>query len=135
MEGHPMTSTPPGFQSKDDVLARRKPNRERVETIKREMLLDIGLNELRERTGVTQAAIAERMETSRPNIGRIEGETDIRLSTLQRYVGALGGSLRIEAVLPDGEHVPLLSGPTKAEMDALAGDAPRPRPSRAFPAR
>jgi transcriptional regulator len=101
-------TTPPGFRSKDDVLAKRAPNRERVDKIKREMLLEIGLHELRERTGVTQTAIAERMETSRPNVARIENEADIRVSTLQRYVDAAGATLRIEAVLPDGEHVPLV---------------------------
>jgi DNA-binding Xre family transcriptional regulator len=103
-----MTKTPKGFVSKDELLKRRAPDRERVDAIKRTMALEVGLSELRERTGITQTAIAERMATSRPNVSRIEGEDDIRLSTLQRYVGALGGALVIEAVLPSGEHVPLL---------------------------
>jgi hypothetical protein len=55
------------------------------------------------------------METSRPNVSRIEGELDIRVSTLQRYVDAVGGNLIIQAVLPDGDHVSLLGG------DAVAG--------------
>lgn len=108
-------TTPPGFQTKDEVLSRRPANRDRVEAAKREMLLEIGLHELRDRTGVTQSVIAERMETSRPNVSRIESELDIRVSTLQRYVDAVGGNLIIQAVLPDGDHVSLLGG------DAVAG--------------
>lgn len=108
-------TTPKGLVSKADVERRRPPNRERVETIKREMVLDLGLHELREKTGVTHGEIAERMATSRPNIYRIEGESDLRLSTLDRYVNALGGNLRVEAVLPSGEHVTLLGDESKAD--------------------
>lgn len=80
-------------------------------------LLEIGLHELRERTGVTQTAIAERMETSRPNVHRIEHEDDIRLSTLERYVRAAGGVLHIEAVMPDGESIALLGSAVEAAGD------------------
>ena len=38
------------------------------------------------------------LETSRPNISRIEKETDVRLSTLERYVEALARQLEIHAV-------------------------------------
>jgi DNA-binding XRE family transcriptional regulator len=112
--------TPPGFKTKDEILSRRRPNREAVDASKREALLEIGLLELRERTGVTQTAIAERMETSRPNVHRIEHEDDIRLSTLERYVRAAGGALRIEAVMPDGESIALLGSAGTGEDDRAA---------------
>jgi hypothetical protein len=41
--------------------------------------------------------------TSRPNVGRIENELDIRLSTLERYVEAFGGRLEIHAVFDDDD--------------------------------
>lgn len=75
--------------------------RGRVDAIKRAMRLDIALFELREMRGVSQNAVAEVLETSRPNVSRIEGETDVRLSTLERYVEALGGRLEIHAVFDD----------------------------------
>jgi transcriptional regulator with XRE-family HTH domain len=69
-----------------------------VDEIKRAMQLDIALAELREMRGVTQALVAAELATSRPNVGRIEQELDIRLSTLERYVEALGGKLEIHTV-------------------------------------
>lgn len=77
--------------------------RKRVDTIKRAMRLEIALSELREMRGVSQTAVAEQLETSRPNISRIEKETDVRLSTLERYVEALGGQLEIHAVFGDDD--------------------------------
>ena len=88
----------------DDIRKRRPLDtdaRKRVETSKRAMRLEVALSELREMRGISQAAVAEHFETSRPNISRIEKETDVRLSTLERYVEALGGQLEIHAVFGD----------------------------------
>lgn len=86
-------------------IRKRRPlspeGRKRVDDIKRAMRLEIALAELREMRGVTQASVAEELSTSRPNVGRIEKELDIRLSTLERYVEALGGKLEIHAVFDD----------------------------------
>lgn len=88
-----------------DEIRRRRPlskdARQRVDKIKRAMQLEISLAELRETRGVSQAAVAEILETSRPNVSRIEKEIDVRLSTLERYVEALGGRLEIHAVFDD----------------------------------
>ncbi len=88
----------------DDVRRRRPLDpdaRKRVDTIKRAMRLEVALSELREMRGISQAAVAEHLETSRPNISRIEKEVDVRLSTLERYVEALGGQVEIHAVFGD----------------------------------
>jgi transcriptional regulator with XRE-family HTH domain len=61
------------------------------------------LHELRELRGASQTQIAEALGTSRPNVGRIERELDVRLSTLERYVEALGGRLEIHAVFDDAD--------------------------------
>ena len=78
-------------------------DREHVELIKRAMRLEIALVDLRERRGASQSAVAEHLGTSRPNVSRIEKEGDIRLSTLERYVEALGGRLEIHAVFDDAD--------------------------------
>lgn len=75
--------------------------RERVESIKRAMRLEVALAQLREQRGLSQATVAERLATSRPNVSRIEKESDVRLSTLERYIEALGGRLEIHAVFDD----------------------------------
>lgn len=77
--------------------------RRRVDVIKRAMQLEIALAELREMRGISQSAVAEILATSRPNVSRIEKETDVRLSTLERYVEALGGKLEIHAVFEDSD--------------------------------
>jgi predicted transcriptional regulator len=88
-----------------DEIRRQRPltpeGRKRVDTIKRVMQLEIALASLREARGLSQAAVAESMDTSRPNVARIEKELDVRLSTLERYVEALGGRLEIHAVFDD----------------------------------
>ncbi|MDP9384971.1 MAG: helix-turn-helix domain-containing protein [Actinomycetota bacterium] len=93
-------------RSLKDIRAKRPliPDaRKRVDDIKRAMQLEIALVELRELRGATQTQIADSLGTSRPNVGRIEKELDVRLSTLERYVEALGGKLEIRAVFDDAD--------------------------------
>jgi len=67
------------------------------------MRLEIAPAALRELRGASQTELAEALGTSRPNVGRIEKEVDVRLSTLERYVEALGGKLEIHAVFDDAD--------------------------------
>jgi transcriptional regulator with XRE-family HTH domain len=62
---------------------------------------EVRLSELRGRRGLSQAAVAEALSVTQPNISRIEQEDDVYLSTLARYVEALGGHLEVRAVFPD----------------------------------
>lgn len=71
--------------------------RARVEDYKSAMLRD-----LRREFDLTQAEIADRMNVSQENVSQLErGASDIRVSTLTRYVEALGGQLEVRAVFPD----------------------------------
>jgi len=63
--------------------------------------LDGQLARWREALGVSQRALAERLEVSQANISRIEHEDDLKLSTLVGYVSALGGELEIRATFDD----------------------------------
>jgi DNA-binding XRE family transcriptional regulator len=93
-------------RSLNDIRAKRPLSadaRKRVDDIKRAMQLEIALAELRELRGATQTQVADRLGTSRPNVGRIENELDVRLSTLERYVEALGGKLEIHAIFDDAD--------------------------------
>ncbi len=75
--------------------------RERVERLHQAYDVVLGLAELRESRGLTQARLAESLDVSQPNVSRIEGKEDLRLSTLCSYVEALGGYLEVKAVFPD----------------------------------
>ncbi len=60
------------------------------------------LSELRRRLDLTQAIVADRLDVTQENISQIErGEADVRLSTLSRYVEALGGQLEVRAAFPE----------------------------------
>ena len=89
------------------VRAQRPLDEQRVAAYKRLMQAEIRLGELRNRRGLSQATIAEALDVSQPNVSRIEQEDDVYLSTLARYVTALGGHLEVQAVFPD-ETITLL---------------------------
>jgi predicted transcriptional regulator len=49
----------------------------------------------RRAAGLSQDEVAARMGTSQPAVARLEaGQADARMSTLQRYAGAVGAQLR-----------------------------------------
>jgi len=60
------------------------------------------LQELRKRMHVSQVAVAEKLKVRQPTISKIERREDMNLSTLRRYVRALGGELQVTARFPDG---------------------------------
>ncbi len=70
-----------------------------------EMLLNINLAELREKTELTQKEIALAMGVKQPTISGMErvGQ-DIKLSSLKKYIEATGGRLRLDVEMPDGSH-------------------------------
>lgn len=55
------------------------------------------LRQAREKAGLTQEQVAERLETKKSAISRIENSTgSIRFSTLERYARAIGWQLNLE---------------------------------------
>lgn len=86
------------LRAKIDADPRR---RERVEAQTQALLAVVKLAELREARQATQRELAEALEMTQANVSRIEHEDDIYLSTLRRYVEALGGQLEVHAVFPD----------------------------------
>ncbi|MCF8241307.1 MAG: helix-turn-helix transcriptional regulator [Melioribacteraceae bacterium] len=57
------------------------------------------LKQLREESGMTQEELADKLNTKKSVISRIENHSeDIRLSTLRRYAKTLGRRINIEVV-------------------------------------
>jgi transcriptional regulator with XRE-family HTH domain len=69
-------------------------------------LLEMDLRALREAAGLTQEELAQRVEITQSQLSKMERREDHRISTLRRYVEALGGSLEICAVI-DGKRIKL----------------------------
>jgi DNA-binding XRE family transcriptional regulator len=88
-----------------DILRRKvraDPERaRRVAEHKRAIMDALALAEAREQRNVTQKDIAEILGVTQANVSRIEREEDVYLSTLRKYVEALGGRLEVSAVFPD----------------------------------
>jgi DNA-binding XRE family transcriptional regulator len=68
------------------------------------------LAELRQTRHVTQVQLAELLGISQGNVSRLEGRSDVYLSTLRSYIEALGGHLEIAAVFDD-QRLPVNVGP------------------------
>ena len=62
---------------------------------------------LRKLAGVTQAGLSETLGQPQGNISRLENNSDMLLSTLNNYVNALGGKLRLTVELPDSPPIDL----------------------------
>lgn len=68
-------------------------------------ILGFRLTVLREQAGLSQTEVAKRMGISQPRISQLEnGELgQMEVDTVSRYVGALGGHLKIVADFDDHE--------------------------------
>ena len=67
------------------------------------LLKDALLHEIREQLDITQEDMALRLKTKQANVSRTERRKDMKLSTLKRYVEAMGGELDIVAKFPMNE--------------------------------
>ena len=86
-----------------DLTARKPPSwHAAVEARKRRFLTEMPLHELRRARQLSQEQLAEELGASQPEISKIEHRTDMYVSTLRRFVEAMGGKLEIIARFPDG---------------------------------
>ncbi len=66
-----------------------------------QMLAEMPLSVLRTARGLTQQEIAHILGTTQASVSRMERREDVHLSSLRRYVSALGGELEVTARFPD----------------------------------
>lgn len=55
------------------------------------------LRALRELAGLTQAELSSKLEMTQRSLSKLENQTDIHVSTVKRYVEALGATLQVNA--------------------------------------
>lgn len=75
--------------------------RARVDMEVKKTLLEMDLKEMRDLASVPQADLALLLETTQSQISRIEARDDHLVSTLRKYVAALGGELDVVARFGD----------------------------------
>lgn len=85
---------------------RSQASQEGITHMAEEMLLEVRLQALREQLALSQAEVAKAMGISQPSVVAIEQRgNDIKLSTMKRYIEAMGGKLRLNVEMPDGKHM------------------------------
>ncbi|EPH3894780.1 helix-turn-helix domain-containing protein [Klebsiella pneumoniae] len=91
----------------DDAIAARSPESQaRIKEMSDEMILEIGLQMMREELQLSQKYVAEMMGVSQPAITQLEQRgNDLKLATLKRYIEAMGGKLSLDVELPTGKRI------------------------------
>ncbi|MBO7554745.1 MAG: XRE family transcriptional regulator [Neisseriaceae bacterium] len=83
--------------------------KERQEKIKRgaeEMMIDLQLYKIREELQLTQQQMADAMGIAQPAVVALEKRgKDIKLSSMKRYIEAMGGELSLSVKLSSGKTI------------------------------
>lgn len=66
-----------------------------------EMLNEMALDELRRAREKTQQELASVLDVNQAAVSKLEGRVNMYVSTLRKYIEALGGDLEIRARFPD----------------------------------
>jgi transcriptional regulator with XRE-family HTH domain len=77
-------------------------SRTRAEAKAKKMLAEMPLDELREAREMTQVHLAKILGVNQAAVSKLERRTDMYVSTLQDFVKAMGGELKIIARFPEG---------------------------------
>ncbi|MDO4884308.1 MAG: helix-turn-helix transcriptional regulator [Rothia sp. (in: high G+C Gram-positive bacteria)] len=93
----------------DEMYEMRPFDREQAARLAEDMRKEVRLyrlRELREQAELTQQAMARELRVSQNSVSKLErGDLDrTQMSTLKKYVEALGGSLKVEATFGDTSY-------------------------------
>lgn len=91
----------------DELLKKTNPNI--VQSAKEQAeqeIMKLRLATLREQLELSQVEMAKRLGISQPSVANLEKRgVEIKLSSLKRYVEAMGCKLTVDVQLPDGRHI------------------------------
>ena len=76
--------------------------RSRVDARVKKTLASLPLAEIRKAVGMTQEELAKQLEQGQGSVSKIENAADMYLTTLRKYVEALGGELHLTATFDGG---------------------------------
>ena len=77
--------------------------RRRIDDMKKELLAEMPLHELRRARALTQRDLAELLKVNQPAVSKLEQRADAYVSSLRSYIEAVGGKLKIVAEVPEGD--------------------------------
>lgn len=90
-----------------ELLAERSPeSQNRIQEMADELLLESQLCRIREELNISQKELADTLGIKQPSLSAIENRgSDLKISTMKKYVEGMGGKLRIDVELPTGKHI------------------------------
>ncbi len=89
---------------RDAIAERSVESQARIKVLTDEMVLETGLQILREELNISQKVLARSLGITQPAVTQIEQRgNDIKLATLKRYIEAMGGKLSLTVELPTGD--------------------------------
>ena len=94
---------------------------ERIRNRTEELLAELPLKELRQARALSQQELAEVLGLNQATISKLERRTDMYLSSLRRFVEAMGGELEISAHFPEGKVRIQLFEELEEEEEKVAG--------------
>jgi len=91
----------------NEAIASRSPeSQKRIKEMAEEMILETGLQMMREELKLSQKHVAEVMGISQPAVTQLEQRgNELKIATLKRYIEAMGGKLSLDVELPTGKRV------------------------------
>lgn len=118
-----------------DPQRRSRVDAGRREVEEEQVAYEQSLAELRRARAFTQAQLAAALHVPQPQISRIERQTDLYISTLARYLEAMGGHLKLVGVFDDRRVLlsladlaePVSDSDPRDEQSALAAAATHDR--------
>ncbi|MEO0411686.1 MAG: helix-turn-helix domain-containing protein [Pseudomonadota bacterium] len=91
-----------GTTLRDKLNALSKDRRKAIEDDAHSLHTEyLTLRDLRKARQLTQVQLAETLGLKQPTLAQMEQNTDLMLSTLKRYVEAMGGKLNLMVEFPD----------------------------------
>ena len=90
-----------------ELLAERSlDSQARIQQLAEQLFLENQLYRIREELEISQTELAQTLGIKQPSLSAIENRgNDLKISTMKKYVEAMGGKLRIDVELPTGKHI------------------------------
>lgn len=89
-----------------DLVAKMSPaSQARIKEQTAQMASEMALQELRQAMQLTQQEMADELRMNQAAISKMEHQSDMYVSTLRRFIAAMGGELHIVAHFPQGDVV------------------------------
>lgn len=88
------------FQNLRNKMSRDR--RDKIDAMTKGLLAEMPMHELRRARQLSQEQLAEMLKIRQGSVSKLERRTDLYISTLRRYIEAMGGELTLQARFPEG---------------------------------